>query len=69
MDDPLKITKEENAIADLLGEAFNRFSKLPVVHDHDLPEFVLAIHSAQNIILARSAMRQNGYRTQKKKGN
>lgn len=54
------LTKEELEVLDHLGEAFNRFQALPTIHPRDLPEFVLAIHAAQNIVLARPALREPG---------
>lgn len=52
------MTEEENAVFNLLGEAANSFSKLPVLHPSDKSEFVLAIHAAQNIVLARQSFKQ-----------
>ncbi len=49
---------DENEICALLGEAWNKFTKLEVAHSHDFPEFTKAIHEAMNIVQARVALRQ-----------
>lgn len=49
------LTPEEQAAAQLLGDAFNAHQQLPEVHPHDAEEFMRAIHAAQNIILSRPA--------------
>lgn len=53
-----KITKQEEAVLDMLAEAWNLFNALPVQHDSDKSEFMFAIHAAQNIVLARPMMRE-----------
>lgn len=47
----------EREVLRLLGEAAVKFAKLPGLHPSDRPEFVIAIHAAQNIVLARGALR------------
>lgn len=47
------LTDDEALIMDLLGSAATCFAMLPASHPSDLGEFVLAIHAAQNIVLAR----------------
>lgn len=47
----------EEAVLNLLGEAWNAFNRLPVLHPCDQQEFMTAIHAAQNIILARAGLR------------
>lgn len=54
------MSEQELRVLNMLGEAFNEFQKLPVLHYSDLPEFVHAIHAAQNIILARAGLREAG---------
>lgn len=50
------LTKEEQEVVDTLGEAVNKLAALPTVHPSDSPEFCLAVHAAQNIVLARPAV-------------
>lgn len=54
----LTLTAAENELLVVLGDAFNRFAKLPVLHAHDMPETVRDIHDLQNRVLARPAMRE-----------
>lgn len=49
------LSKEEQEVADKLGEAATLQAALPSIHPSDTPEFVQAIHAAQNIVLARPA--------------
>lgn len=51
---------QENAVLDKLGEAWNEFVKLEVLHHADREEFMRAIHAAQNIVLARAGLRALG---------
>jgi len=48
---------EEQAVLDNLAAAWNAFLLLPIIHEADRVEFVSAIHAAQNIVLARTALR------------
>lgn len=52
------MTEQEKKVLDLLGSAVNAFGELPEMHQSDRPEFVGAIHAAQNIVLARSGLRE-----------
>ena len=54
------MTEEEKRVLKLLGQAYNEFRQLEVIHHADVSEFVLAIHAAQNIILARAGLRATG---------
>ena len=47
----------EAAIVDKLGQAYNDFISLPVLHGWDSREFMEAIHKAQHIVLARPTKR------------
>lgn len=47
------LTTEERSILDWLGECWNRFSQLTVLHPDDADEFRYAIHNAQNIVMQR----------------
>ncbi len=57
----MNITEEEKQIIGILGEAYKKFIRLPILHTADQREFMHAIHIAQNIVLARSALRQEGF--------
>ncbi|MET3715389.1 hypothetical protein ABMD26_001637 [Pseudomonas sp. PvP001] len=50
-------TKQEAAIARLLGEVWNAYLALPVEHPMERTEFCTAIHRCQDIVLARSGRR------------
>lgn len=50
-----KLTRDEKKILDALGECASLLKDLPAVHDAEISEFVLNIHAAQVIILARAA--------------
>lgn len=52
------MTPEEREVLQILGEAWNKFAGLPVLHMADHTEFSAAIHQAQNIVLARPGMRE-----------
>lgn len=51
--------QNELRVIDDLADAYSRFSRLPPCHDSDLKEFEAAIHTAQNIVMARSAVRRH----------
>jgi hypothetical protein len=53
------LTEDEQRILEKLAEAWNLFLELPVLHQWDRQEFMHAIHSAQNIVQARPAMRDD----------
>ena len=52
-----QLTRAERKIFYLLGAAWNAYLPLPELHPDDIHDFRFAIHAAQNIILARGAMR------------
>lgn len=52
------MTDQEREVVELLGKAWNRYCGLSVENGSDRLEFQQAIHQAQNIVLARMAMRQ-----------
>ncbi len=51
------MTEEECACLEALSKAWNLFLNLPQHHPDDQVEFRRAIHAAQNILLARIALR------------
>ncbi len=51
------LTVDELDVIDLLGNAQDRFALLPICHEDDDDEFRRAINAAQNIIMARAAVR------------
>jgi hypothetical protein len=53
------VTKAELKVLDMLGDAYTAFTQLPQCHDSDLLEFEQAVHRAQNIIMARDAIRNH----------
>lgn len=53
------LTPDENRVLETLGCAWNEYCALPPMHPHDADEFMRAIHAAQNIVLARAAMRSS----------
>lgn len=48
----------EKNLYNLLGVVANKFSELDVLHEADVSEAVFHIHALQNIVLARTAMRE-----------
>lgn len=52
------MTEEEKIILNQLADVWNAFIKLEVLHECDRDEFCRSIHAAQNIIMARVALRQ-----------
>jgi hypothetical protein len=52
------MTKHELKVIKLLAEAYQSFSELEVYHPEDDGEFVRAVHAAQNIVMARAAVRR-----------
>jgi hypothetical protein len=67
MREELELTAEETEIVMLLGEAWNKFCKLPNPEaiGTDATEFMQTIHSAQGQILMRSGRRQLYYNARK----
>lgn len=51
------LNKEEQEIMDLLVEAHNKFLALPRTHSSEMPDWVLAFHSLQNILGWRTLRR------------
>lgn len=51
------ITAKEKEIAELLGEAWNKFLLLPKEHPMQDQEFCAAIHAAQDQVLMRVGRR------------
>jgi hypothetical protein len=52
------LTDEEQEVIKLLGTCFDKFIELEVLHPHHVDEFVLAIHSAQRIVMCRPVRRE-----------
>ena len=48
-----ELTDQEAKVAQMLGEAWNEYLKLPIEHPMEQKEFCSAIHTCQNIVLAR----------------
>ncbi len=53
------LVEKELEILSLLGEAYNTFNHLPKSHPQEQDEFITAIHAAQRIVMARSAIRSH----------
>lgn len=53
----MKLTEQEEKIANMLGDVFNAYMLLPVEHQMEQREFCQAIHACQNIVLSRPAVR------------
>jgi hypothetical protein len=51
------LTEDERKVLEALAEAWRRFLALPVQHKWDQTEFMLAIHQAQYVVLARPVIR------------
>ena len=55
------LTFEENEVVNMLGDAFNIFSRAIVangaMYDHDVNEFAGFIHGAQRMVLSQAAAR------------
>ena len=52
-----ELTDQEAKVAQMLGEAWNEYLKLPIEHPMGQKEFCSAIHACQNIVLARCGVR------------
>ncbi|MGO2452563.1 hypothetical protein [Pseudomonas taetrolens] len=52
-----ELTVQEAKVAQMLGEAWNEYLKLPIEHPMEQKEFCSAIHACQNIVLARCGVR------------
>ena len=55
---PTQLTKRELRCINQLAKAWNIYSKLDALHASDADEFAQAIHVAQNIVMARIALRE-----------
>ena len=51
------LTKEEDEVAQMLGDVWNRYLTLPKEHPSENEEFCRAIHACQSIVLSRPAIR------------
>ncbi|QLX99132.1 MULTISPECIES: hypothetical protein [Enterobacter] len=54
---PCYLSVEERDVAQMLGEAWNLYLKLPVEHPNERIEFCQAIHACQSIVMSRPAVR------------
>ncbi|SEU02909.1 hypothetical protein [Pseudomonas graminis] len=54
---PIELTDREAFIAGLLGGVWNEYLKLPIEHPMERDEFCRAIHTCQNMVLARAGRR------------
>ena len=52
-----ELTDQEAKVAQMLGDAWNEYLKLPIEHPMEQKEFCSAIHACQNIVLARCGVR------------
>ena len=67
MNEELKLTSQEEEIAIMLGDVWNKFLALPDEgYQSDATEFMQTIHSAQSQILMRVGRRQMHDRARKK---
>jgi hypothetical protein len=54
------LTEDERKVLGALAEAWRLFLALPALHKWDQVEFMLAIHQAQYVVLARPVIRRKG---------
>lgn len=52
-----ELTDQEAKVAQMLGDAWNEYLKLPLEHPMGQSEFCSAIHACQNMVLARCGVR------------
>ncbi|EJA2567274.1 TPA: hypothetical protein ACRNH0_003336 [Pseudomonas aeruginosa] len=52
-----ELTQQEARVVDLLAQAWNEYLQLPVEHSVEAPEFCVAIHRCQDMVLARCGRR------------
>ena len=52
-----ELTDQEAKVAQMLGEVWNEYLKVPIEHPMGQKEFCSAIHACQNIVLARCGVR------------
>ena len=53
------LTEQEGKVMDALVTAWNEFQKLRVQHPSDIPDFVNAIHTCQQILGMRILQREH----------
>lgn len=51
------MTKEERELLADLGNCYNKFIEMPILHHSDQGDFCFHIHALQNIVFARDGMR------------
>ncbi|HHM0700999.1 TPA: hypothetical protein ACREY0_001802 [Yersinia enterocolitica] len=51
------LSADEQRVAQMLGDAWNQYLKLPIEHPCERDEFCRAIHVCQSIVLSRPAVR------------
>lgn len=51
----VKLTDGERAVLDLLAEAWNAYTKLPIQHPMDRQEFAFYVHGCQGLVGLRVA--------------
>lgn len=52
-----ELTDQEAKVAQLLADAWKEYLKLPIEHALEQHEFCMAIHQAQDMVLARCGRR------------
>lgn len=52
-----ELTEQEAKVATMLGAVWDEYLKLPIEHPLDQGEFCMAIHRAQDMVLARPGRR------------
>jgi len=55
----MPLNQQELELCKKLGECWNDFSQLRELHPMDKQEFCKIIHEAQNMVMARSAVREH----------
>lgn len=53
----VELTEQEAKVAQMLGDAWNEYLKLPKEHPMERSEFCTAIHRCQDMVLARCGRR------------
>lgn len=59
MDNPAKLTQEEDEILELTAELWNKFLQLPIYHLMEQSEMQSKIHDIQRMIISRPGFRMN----------
>lgn len=52
------LSQDERLVIGILGQAWNAYLALPVIHQSDQGEFMQAIHASENVVCSRPAVRQ-----------